>query len=127
MPPKYYLPELTRNPLTRLMYEWLDKRHPQPDVPQHIQIETVAGCNASCIFCPNKKTALQIPIGERMDWDLYRRIVDEAIEWGIRRFSPYGNNEPMLDPEFPKRVRYITDHKQPFQFTKINSHGNLLT
>jgi MoaA/NifB/PqqE/SkfB family radical SAM enzyme len=36
-------------------------------------------------------------------------------------------NEPMLDTEFPQRVRYIADHKKSNQFTKINSHGGLLT
>lgn len=126
MPPKYYLPELA-NPFKRLKYRLLDRREPLPEVPLHLQIETVAGCNANCMFCPNKKTKLQIPIGERMPWDLYRKIVDEALEWGVRRFSPYGNNEPLLDPEFPERVKYITDRKKPFQFTKINSHGSLLT
>ena len=127
MPPKYYLPTLARNPLTRLRYRLLEHRRPLPDVPLHIQIETVAGCNASCVFCPNKKTQLQIPIGKKMDWDLYRKIVDEALDWGILRFSPYGNNEPMLDPELPERIKYIADRKKKGQFTKINSHGNLLT
>ncbi len=124
---KYYLPELTTNPITRLKYRVIDKRHPAPDVPMHAQIQTISGCNANCVFCPNKKTDIDIKMGNRMDWDLFRKIVDELLDWGVKRFSPYLMNEPMLDPEFPERVRYISDRKGPGQFTKINSHGGLLT
>lgn len=126
MPPKYFMPEL-EPPLRRLKLRYIDKRLPVPSVPEHVQIQTVSGCNANCIFCPNKKTELDIPVGRRMDWELYKSIIDECIDWGIKRFSPYLMNESMLDPDLPKRVRYITDHKKPWQFTKINSHGGLLT
>lgn len=127
MPPKYYLPHLVKNPLVRLKYLWLDHRQPLPDKPKHIQIETVAGCNANCVFCPNKKTEAKVPLGQRMDWDLYRSLVEQAVDWGIRRISPYLNNEPLLDSELPERIRYISDRKKDFQYTKINSNGSLLT
>ena len=45
--------------------------------PDHVQIQTVTGCNANCIFCPNGKTQRRVPLGRRMDWDLYAQIVDE--------------------------------------------------
>lgn len=127
MPPKYYLPYATRNPLVRLKYHIIDKRRPLPEVPKHIQIQTISGCNANCIFCPNKKTEREIPVGRKMEWELFRSIVDQAIELGIERFSPYLMNEPLLDSELPERIAYITKNKKAFQFTKINSHGNLLT
>lgn len=126
MPPKYFVPVLA-NPVTRLKYQYIDKREPIPDAPRAVQIQTVSGCNANCVFCPNKKTELDIPLGKKMDWDLYRSIVDQCVDLGVRRFSPYLMNESMLDPELPERVAYITKKKKPFQFTKINSHGGLLT
>lgn len=127
MPPKYYLPHLVSNPLTRLQYRLIERRRPVPAIPRHVQIQTVSGCNANCVFCPNKKTDIEIPLGRRMDWDLYKKIVDQCIDWGIRRFSPYLMNEPMLDPELPARIKYVSDHKKADQFTKINSHGGQLT
>ena len=127
MASKYYLPEMTRNPLVRLKYRLIDKRQPAPTVPLHVQIQTVSGCNANCIFCPNKKTEREIPVGRKMDWDLFRSIADQCIDLGVRRFSPYLMNEPLLDNELPKRIKYIADRKKPGQFTKINSHGGLLT
>lgn len=127
MPPKYYLPSLVKNPLTRLKYQWLDHRRPAPAVPVHVQIQTISGCNANCVFCPNKKTEQSIPFGQRMDWDLYRSIVDQCLDWGVKRFSPYLMNEPLLDPELPERIAYIAQRKKFGQFTKINSHGGSLT
>jgi molybdenum cofactor biosynthesis enzyme MoaA len=98
-----------------------------PPPPDHVQIQTVTGCNASCIFCPNGKTQRRIPMGHRMDWDLYRSIVDQCIELGVRRYSVYLMNEPMLDPELPKRIAYITTRIQNPQYVKVTSHGGLMT
>ena len=107
--------------------------HKRPDsnlptsAPDHIQIQTITGCNASCIFCPNGKTRRNIPKGRRMDWDLYCSIVDQSIAMGIRRYSVYLMNEPMLDRELPERVAYITARIKKPQYVKVTSHGGLLT
>jgi len=95
--------------------------------PDHVQIQTVTGCNARCIFCPNGKTRKHIPRGRRMDWDLYRSIVDQCIELGIRRYSVYLMNEPMLDRELAERVAYVSTRIQKPQYVKVTSHGGLLT
>lgn len=96
-------------------------------VPDHIQIQTITGCNGACIFCPNGKTRRNIARGRRMDWDLYRSIVDQAIALGIRRYSVYLMNEPMLDRELPQRVKYVSARITNPQYVKVTSHGGLLT
>jgi MoaA/NifB/PqqE/SkfB family radical SAM enzyme len=124
MPPKFYVPELV-NPLTRLKYRIYDRRRPLPPFPEHAQIQTISGCNANCVFCPNQKTELDIPMGRPMDMGLFRSIVDQLVEQPrLWRISPYLMNEPLLDKQLPERVKYITDRKRRDQFTKINSHGN---
>ncbi len=95
--------------------------------PDHVQIQTITGCNARCIFCPNGKTRRNIPKGRRMDWDLYRSIVDQCLELGIRRYSIYLMNEPMLDRELAERVAYVSTRIQRPQYVKVTSHGGLLT
>ena len=100
---------------------------PVSSAPDHVQIQTITGCNADCIFCPNGKTRRNIPKGRRMDWDLYRSIVDQSVEMGIRRYSVYLMNEPMLDRELAKRVAYITARIKKPQYVKVTSHGGLLT
>lgn len=126
MTTKYYVPENTSNPVSRLKLKYIEKRKPLPDAPHAVQIQTVSGCNASCVFCPNGKTDLEIPLGNRMDVGLFRSIVDQIADMDVRRISPYLMNESMLDKQLPERVAYITEKKQAFQFTKINSHGGLL-
>ena len=62
-----------------------------------------------------------------MSWDLYRSIVDQCIELGIRRYSVYLMNEPMLDRELAKRVEYVSARIKRPQYVKVTSHGGLLT
>ena len=95
--------------------------------PDHVQIQTITGCNAKCIFCPNGKTRRDIPRGRRMSWDLYRSIVDQCIELGVRRYSVYLMNEPMLDRELAERVAYVSARIKKPQYVKVTSHGGLLT
>ena len=95
--------------------------------PDHVQIQTVTGCNAECVFCPNGKTKRSIPRGRLMDWDLYRSIVDQCLSMGVRRYSVYLMNEPLLDREIPERIAYISSRIKKPQYTKITTHGGLLS
>lgn len=98
-----------------------------PGPPDHLLIQTVTGCNGRCRFCPNCKTRRSIPAGRRMDWDLYRTVIDQCLELGVHRFSVYLMNEPMLDPELPQRIAYIAARIQKPQYVKVISNGSLLT
>jgi len=127
MPAAYYLPEDVPGRLARLRLRIVDRRRPLPRAPHHVQIQTVSGCNADCVFCPNGKTRLDIPMGRRMDPALFESVVDQCVDLGVRRYSPYLMNEPMMDPELPERIAYVTKRRKPWMHTKINSHGGLLT
>ncbi len=62
-----------------------------------------------------------------MNWNLYRAIVDQCVELGVRRYSAYLMNEPMLDRRLAERVAYISARIQKPQYVKVTSHGGLLT
>jgi molybdenum cofactor biosynthesis enzyme MoaA len=62
-----------------------------------------------------------------MDWNLYRSIVDQCLDMGIRRYSIYLMNEPMLDRELPERIACISSRIKRPQYIKVTSHGGLLT
>lgn len=98
-----------------------------PAPPDHLQIQTVTGCNGRCAFCPNGQTLRPIPPGQRMAWDLYRSVIDQCLALPVRRFSVYLMNEPLLDPELPERIAYITARRKKPQYVKIISNGSLLT
>jgi len=123
--PNYYVPELV-SPFKQWKYRVFDKRQAMPTFPEHVQIQTVSHCNANCIFCPNKKTSLEIPIGKRMSMELWKKLIDEIVQSPVRRMSPYLMNESTLDPDLPERIAYFAQRKRPGQYSKINSHGNAL-
>jgi MoaA/NifB/PqqE/SkfB family radical SAM enzyme len=104
-----------------------DKSAADMVVPDHVQIQTITGCNAFCIFCPNGKTRRNIPRGRRMDKNLYRSIVDQSIALGIRRYSVYLMNEPLLDRDLPQRIEYVSARIRKPQYVKVTTHGGLMT
>ncbi len=120
---KYYLPEPDEGLLT-IMRKRMTRR-PVPDFPRTLQIQTVTGCQADCIFCPFGSTYDFQPKG-RMDPDLFLRIIAEAKKHGVRRISPYLMNEPFIDKDLFKKIRYI--HEQiPDSKVVVTTNGGLLT
>jgi radical SAM protein with 4Fe4S-binding SPASM domain len=62
---------------------------------RHVQVQTISWCNRSCGFCPSQKFEI-----ERASMPLasYQRVLDELRIIGFTgRFSPYLNNESLLD------------------------------
>jgi len=122
----YYLEESPIGWLEKARRFILHRKLPIWDFPRNIQIQTIAACNAHCIFCPHGKTKNPLPRGS-MDWDLYRAIIDEIIKHRVFRISPYLMNEPLLDKEIGERIRYISSKKRFPTYTKINTNASLLT
>lgn len=69
--------------------------------PRHIFIETTASCNLSCSYCPREK------VNKHMEWSLFKRIVDEARDYGPRSFSLHLFGEPLLYPKIWEAIEYI--------------------
>jgi len=95
--------------------------------PENVQIQTVTGCNGRCVFCPNGKTQRKIPMGRQMNGKLFRSVADQCLALGVRRFTLYLMNEPLLDRKLPERIAYISARINKPQYTKITTHGGLLT
>lgn len=93
--------------------------------PNYLMIQTISGCNAGCFFCPYpylKKDISQ----EKMDWELFRKIVDECAHFKtVKVIMPYLMNEPLLDRELPQRISYIKS-KLPWVSIHILTNGSLL-
>ena len=62
-----------------------------------------------------------------MDEKLFRSVADQCLELGVRRYTLYLMNEPLLDRHLPERVAYISARIKKPQYTKITTHGGLLT
>jgi radical SAM protein with 4Fe4S-binding SPASM domain len=75
-------------------------------IPQAVIIESVFGCNASCMMCPiDKPTKRKKGI---MPIDFYKHIIDELCTYKdeIRQLDLFGVGEPLLDKRLPEKIEY---------------------
>ncbi len=94
--------------------------------PPRVQIQTQAGCNGRCIFCPNEAVLRSgLPHG-KMTPTLFQKIIDELAETRPRRISPYLQNEPLNDKRLPEFVQYISE-RAPHSTTLVTTNGTELT
>ena len=91
-----------------------------------IELETVNRCNSGCSFCPvNKKSDTREYC--RMTDELFEKIIGELADLDYSyRLGLYSNNEPFLDEDIIRRVKYARE-KLPKAFLEIYTNGTLLT
>lgn len=91
---------------------------------KQVLVETRTDCNNHCPFCPhafNNK-----PLGA-MEWDCYKRIIDQLCEIGFNgRVALMLSNEPLLDDRLQDMVVYAKKKSQRL-FLDITTNGRLLT
>ena len=67
-----------------------------------IEIGITNKCNADCMMCPHRN----IKKFGTMTMVLYKKIIDDAYDCGIKSVNLTFFGEPMLDPELEKKVEY---------------------
>jgi len=120
---KYYVDQPGDTLWTRLRNRCT--RRPIPRFPRTMQIQTMTGCNADCVFCPYGETHPTQPKG-MIDDALFRRLIDEAAQHRVHRITPNLMNEPLLDPTLLDKVRYI-NRRLPTTKVVITTNGHFLT
>lgn len=93
----------------------------RPPKYQVIQIETIAGCNYRCSFCPIGK--IEMPLG-RMSMHLFLKIIDELKDFR-GAIHLYLRNEPLLDKRIVDLARIARERTKAS--IKISTNGALLT
>ena len=90
-------------------------------------IETVASCNAACVFCPlgDKEIAQKVPKG-RMTDELFEKIINELAANPPKQIIPCFTNEPFLDVRLLARLKLIRERVPSARITVI-TNGSLLT
>ena len=91
----------------------------ETDFPLFLQVETHQICNLKCPSCP-----IGIPeaydkyiSSEKMDWDIYQKIILEGESYGCPSIEPQGTNEPFLDKNLIKRIEFCTSKGVPTYFS----------
>jgi MoaA/NifB/PqqE/SkfB family radical SAM enzyme len=122
---KYYIPGTNPSAFGRILDRLF--RKPLSQVPETVLIETVASCNAACVFCPlgDKEIAGQVPKGKMTD-ELFGKIVGELAANPPKQIIPCFTNEPFLDVHLLARLKLIRQRIPSAKITVI-SNGSLLT
>lgn len=79
-----------------------------PDFPLCLDIETTNVCNLDCVMCPRTiyiARGTYGPIGH-MDWDLYRRILDQGAQHSLPSVKLQYLGEPLAHPDVVRQISY---------------------
>lgn len=94
--------------------------------PGTLQVQTRTGCNSHCVLCPQDAVSRMFP-QETMPRELYDRIAREAAADGrLKGFAPVLQNEPLLDPDLPGKIRYFQSRNTSNAIVFIVTNGILL-
>ncbi len=80
------------------------------EIPLYLVLEYNYVCNLRCIHCiqGNQDLRAEYTYDGQMDMDLYKRIIDEASEYGAPSMSPNNINEPLLARDIIERIEYAS-------------------
>lgn len=97
------------------------------EIPLYLCLEYNYVCNLSCVHCVQGHEDLRAEYGYqgRMDMELYRRIIDEASEYGSPSMSPNNINEPLLTRDIIERIEYAS--RRGFLDISIQTNALLMT
>ena len=118
--------------------KWIDYRKSdavnnfeiQTDFPMFLHLDLHQVCNYNCPHCnishlDELKKQFDGKISEKMDFEKYKRIIDEGSEHNCPSVEPQGTNEPLLIKDFEKYLKYA--HSKNFIDIMINTNGSALT
>ncbi len=100
--------------------------------PRTLSIEPTSRCNLNCPFClvgqqnslpSTSHEFLPRGLGD-MDWELYEKILHDAVEFGITKIQLHFQGEPLLYKKFPEMVKAA---KVAGLFTQAFTNGLPLT
>jgi MoaA/NifB/PqqE/SkfB family radical SAM enzyme len=99
--------------------------------PVDVQILPVDYCNAKCVFCPafavpskikEKHAPALIVKKNRLNLDLFYRLIDELKEMGGAKRVHFTGGEPLLHPELTSMVAYLK-RKMPWCEAAVVTNG----
>jgi MoaA/NifB/PqqE/SkfB family radical SAM enzyme len=96
------------------------------DFPMFLQLDMNQKCNYKCPHCiiGHKKEVDEYYEGEYLDFNDFKKIVDEGSEHGCPSLSPQGNNEPFLIKDLHKYIEYA--HNKGFIDIMLNNNGSAM-
>jgi radical SAM protein with 4Fe4S-binding SPASM domain len=94
-----------------------------PDRPQGLMVEITSICDSKCIHCPRE--AMDRPM-RPMDFNLFKRLVDQAAELKIPEFYPNGFGELMTIKDPSPYLDYLNSKEHKFRII-LNTNAFRMT
>jgi len=110
----------------REKWDQVNKFELETEFPLFLQVETNQICNLKCPACPigipeaHEKYITQ----DKMPWETFEKIVLEGEKYQCPSIEPQGTNEPLLDKDLEKYIRFAADHG--FIDIMMNTNATLL-
>jgi radical SAM protein with 4Fe4S-binding SPASM domain len=84
------------------------------DIPPSIQVEPTNSCNIRCLTCC--RSVSKRPVGF-MDIELFKKIMDDASQIGVKRVQLFLMGEPLVHPRIIEMIRYLKSKGLAFHLT----------
>lgn len=126
---------ITNYLIYRYKFKFLPKDQFLSEFPIHVCIEPTSICNLRCTMCFQmdqdftgdrvKKNSNSKMMG-KMNFELFKKIIDECSTEGTKAISIGSRGEPMINKDFGKMLKYVSKKKSFFDI-KINTNATALT
>jgi hypothetical protein len=75
---------------------------------KQLDMELNGGCNYKCPMCP-QADGREKDFLKKLPLDVFKKVVDDAMQYGLDTVSLHGSGEPTLNRDMPDFVRYVKD------------------
>ena len=117
--------EWVRYLIYRYKFVLYPKRRIQSQFPIYLLIEPTSVCNLRCVMCFQvDKSFTKQPFMGMMDFDLFKRVVDEAVDGGTGGITLASRGEPTLHRQLPAMLKYLSGK---FFEIKLTTNATKLT
>lgn len=106
---KYFLHQeyILSHLIDRIKWHYYPKYFIVPSFPTHLEIEASSACQMRCPMC---KTTEMVKMGIKffgfMDFELYKKIIDECANEPLYSIKLSWRGEPLLNPNIAEMVSY---------------------